>query len=713
MPSTYPTDLQSFYDPQSNDKMDGSGPGGAPSVHSLQHSELNDAMLAVQTYLGTTGDLGAIGATIATSGSVVSQSGFTYVTGPIGSNDVTGATDTPAIAALAGAGKIISLRPNTNYYVTSLPQVTLNQNLVALGPNTFIFDVSTGGGTLLKIAGTQWGSSASTWSPYNPAPGGGFTIDGSLHTGTAAVAIEAGSIVALSQSDIKVQNYTAANDIAYWMNNVAVNGFEAWAERNEWLRCTSTNNTNHIVWDNNGGANSHDYNTYEFRLDVSPNQNALVFKNGVQLIGVRFNFIGNFGAQPTSNTAVAWTIGADSSAVQITPAFVYQSFEIDGTSGYVGPTTFNMGGSAFFNGSQGVMNFRGASGIAWQAGNISPQTNKFTFAGYIVGDTNFPQNQTGEGLNVFGGSSWCKGATFSSGSGPATFTVDVNTGDHFTATLVAGVNDLVLAFGSTHNSKTIHLYLTQPTGLASVNVASPGNNAQGTTQTIANWPNLSQVVGAIDHVMLTTHNGIAWFATLLGNAGQPKSPVASVTSFGPEVSFRPAGWTSESYPRQLQLTSSGGQAMVSGTLQMQAVYLEAGTVVGHIDFNNLITTAVTPTNWWAGLYDNALNQLAVTADQTTGAIAANTPFSLAIATTAAGSATSFICPYSGLYYIGIMIVAGTMPTLESRATSANSLAKSQAPILAGTSDTAQTAPPAFPHAATALTANGTIYCGTA
>lgn len=216
-------------------------------------------------------------------------------------------------------------------------------------------------------------------------------------------------------------------------------------------------------------------------------------------------------------------------------------------------------------------------------------------------------------------------------------------------------------------------------------------------------------------VLDTTNNVFYYYAGAAWNAigGPPASPVASGLSFGPEVSFRPAGWTSESYPRQLQITSATGQPVVSGTLQMQAIYLQAGTPVGHLPFNTTTTAAVTPTHWWLGLYDNSLNQLAMTADQTTTALAANSQFSPAVATVAAGAATSFTTTYSGLYFIGIMIVAGTMPTLEGRGGAANIVSRFQTPVLSGTSDTGQTTVPAFPHTATGLTSNGIVYCGTA
>lgn len=191
----------------------------------------------------------------------------------------------------------------------------------------------------------------------------------------------------------------------------------------------------------------------------------------------------------------------------------------------------------------------------------------------------------------------------------------------------------------------------------------------------------------------------------------------TVASFGPPTGtvtstpdFFPAGWSSETYPRALQITSSLS-AFTSGTLAMQAIYLGVGTVVSNLNFNNMTTAAGSPTHWWMALYDRNRNMLARTADQTTGAIASNTTITKAIAATAAGAVASFTTTYSGLYYIGIMIAATTVPTPEGRAAGGGN-SRNQSPILNGNSDTGQTTPPSFPHTAGAITSGGIIYAGT-
>lgn len=167
--------------------------------------------------------------------------------------------------------------------------------------------------------------------------------------------------------------------------------------------------------------------------------------------------------------------------------------------------------------------------------------------------------------------------------------------------------------------------------------------------------------------------------------------------------FAPAGGF-ETLPKMLG-TSNTCALTASGDLMLMGIWLPAGFSVGHINFQSQ-GGAVTPTNQWAGLYDNNFHQLAVSADGTTTAIGGYSTISKAIATIASGSATAFVTTYSGLHYIGLMIVAGTMPTFYGGPYNVQ-----PAPIIWGTSDTAQTTVPAFPHTATSPTAdsNPSLY----
>jgi hypothetical protein len=105
--------------------------------------------------------------------------------------------------------------------------------------------------------------------------------------------------------------------------------------------------------------------------------------------------------------------------------------------------------------------------------------------------------------------------------------------------------------------------------------------------------------------------------------------------------------------------------------------------------------------------------LAATADQTTTALNANTLYSLAIAAVSSGAATTFTTTYTGLYYMGFMMTATTMPNLVgTNHVAGDNAVMAATPALQGTSSTGQTTPPAFPFQAATLTSGlqALFYC---
>lgn len=89
-----------------------------------------------------------------------------------------------------------------------------------------------------------------------------------------------------------------------------------------------------------------------------------------------------------------------------------------------------------------------------------------------------------------------------------------------------------------------------------------------------------------------------------------------------------------------------------------AVPLQVGDLVTNITFKSGATAADTPVNYWFALYSSAATpaKLAQTADQTTGAWAANTVKTLALSTPQRITAT-------GVYYASIMVKATDVPSL--------------------------------------------------
>lgn len=153
------------------------------------------------------------------------------------------------------------------------------------------------------------------------------------------------------------------------------------------------------------------------------------------------------------------------------------------------------------------------------------------------------------------------------------------------------------------------------------------------------------------------------------------------------------GIIAESIPRELcPEVNTAGPA--SGTLFMQAIYLQAGQLVSNIHIFSATTAAGTPTNYNAGLYDVNRNLLAQGTNKTTEAWAANTQKTFALT-------TPYRVPTSGLYYVGYYMTATTVATLKGGTAKTGGQLASTAPALHGTSSTGLTTTLPNPAAAIA------------
>ncbi|MFJ8760855.1 right-handed parallel beta-helix repeat-containing protein [Streptomyces cyaneofuscatus] len=153
-----------------------------------------------------------------------------------------------------------------------------------------------------------------------------------------------------------------------------------------------------------------------------------------------------------------------------------------------------------------------------------------------------------------------------------------------------------------------------------------------------------------------------------------------------EAAMRPAG----RYETTSRLRCGTAVTPTSGVLYLVPIWLPAGLVISNIAFVSGTNAAVTPTNYWFSLHDSARVALARTADQGSAAWGTNTVKSLAIAQSTAGSASSYTTPYRGLYYLGVMITASTLPNLIGEG--AVPAVSAVAPGL-GPTNTGQTTPP--------------------
>ena len=163
----------------------------------------------------------------------------------------------------------------------------------------------------------------------------------------------------------------------------------------------------------------------------------------------------------------------------------------------------------------------------------------------------------------------------------------------------------------------------------------------------------------------------------------------------------------ETVPRN-GITSSTIAKATSGTLVMSAIQLPINATISNFNILFGTTGDAGPSNQWMALYDNQRNLLAISADGTSTAVTASTVVTYPVATLASGAGTSYVTPYSGLYYLGFALVTANAPTFTGVVGSA--IANALAPISCGTSTASLTTPSTFPTQAGTITGTtGRLY----
>lgn len=199
---------------------------------------------------------------------------------------------------------------------------------------------------------------------------------------------------------------------------------------------------------------------------------------------------------------------------------------------------------------------------------------------------------------------------------------------------------------------------------------------------------------AVGDYVIAADGGI-WVCT---TAGSPGSWLPSGMASNRLQLLSPAAAGSlESVPR---LMVGSTKTMVSGSLYLQAIYLPRGYTVSSLSFYSGATALVAGTNQLFGLYSSARALLATSADDTSTAWGSNTVKTLAMT-------VPYLTTTPGIFYTGIMVAAGTPPTIQAIA--ASSTLNAVATIVAGVSSTGLTT--ALPDPAAAITASGvTPWC---
>ena len=199
---------------------------------------------------------------------------------------------------------------------------------------------------------------------------------------------------------------------------------------------------------------------------------------------------------------------------------------------------------------------------------------------------------------------------------------------------------------------------------------------------------------AVTGEVWTLNGDAAWGG---GNDG-PRGLVLPTDDDILRVSTLPTNAVAESFDRRI-FTAANISELSSGRLSLYAIALPAGKTIKAITFRSGTTALATGTNQWFGLFDSTRAQLALTDDDTSTAWAANTLKTKSFA-------APFVTTYSGLYYVGILVAATTVPSLYGFA--GNSTIAGLAPVLKGTSSTGLTNPASCPNPAGAITAGANL-----
>lgn len=147
--------------------------------------------------------------------------------------------------------------------------------------------------------------------------------------------------------------------------------------------------------------------------------------------------------------------------------------------------------------------------------------------------------------------------------------------------------------------------------------------------------------------------------------------------------LEPTGTKAASVDGRMSATSTSA-ALVSGTVYECALPIETGLTLSNLTLCSIAAEA-TGTHAWVGLADNTNKVLAISTDQTGAAyFAANTLTTTAI--------SPIVTAYTGMYYLFVCVVAGTVPTFASAPAFTHAALSTVAPIWCGSSLTSQTTP---------------------
>lgn len=147
--------------------------------------------------------------------------------------------------------------------------------------------------------------------------------------------------------------------------------------------------------------------------------------------------------------------------------------------------------------------------------------------------------------------------------------------------------------------------------------------------------------------------------------------------------------------------STGTAELSTGRLSVYSIRLPAGLLVANISFFTGGTALSVGVNQWFVLMDSSFNKLAISADDTSTAWAANSEKKLAMG-------TPYTTTVSDVFFLGIMVKATTVPNLEGLP-AGSGVEFTASPKIGGPANSGLTNPASCPSPATFASTSRRVY----